>query len=318
MRERRHPPAPGAPCGPGHSGIEPWASVRRTRYGRFGARNPRPGRRRVIHRVLVAGALALAAVLVLAGCGAPGPSASPVRLPPLGARFDYQLGAAYDAPTGVTVVERDRTAAPARAGYDICYVNGFQTQPAESERFAADHPELVLHTADGPLVDAGWPDEYLFDTSTEAKRAAVAALVGVWIRGCARHGFAAVEIDNLDSYTRAQGALTAQDNLALAAEYARIAHTAGLAIAQKNTADQTRRLRAAGYDFAVAESCSRFSECDAYTDVYPAVFDIEYADELGADAFDRACADPTRPPSMILRDHSLVGPDSAQYVYRSC
>lgn len=278
----------------------------------------------MFHRASASGVLALIAALALACCSAQtlpdaaSPSASTVRLPPADAGFDYQLGAAYMPPNGVTVVERDRTATPAKAGYDICYVNGFQTQPADSEEFASAHPELVVQTPDGPLVDEGWPDEYLFDTSTKDKRATLARLVGGWIEGCARSGFAAVEIDNLDSYTRSDGALSSEDNLVLAAEYARIAHAAGLAIAQKNTADQSRRLKAVGYDFAVTESCYRYSECDAYTAVYPAVLDIEYANELGDDAFGRACADPARPRTMILRDHSLVGPDDEGYVYRSC
>ncbi|MEN0084232.1 MAG: endo alpha-1,4 polygalactosaminidase [Leifsonia sp.] len=278
----------------------------------------------MLHRIAASGILVGVAVLALDGCAAPAVSdaasrtASTVRLPPADARFDYQLGAAYTPPQRVAVVERDRTAAPAGAGYDICYVNGFQTQPADSRAFASEHPELVVQTPDGPLVDEGWPDEYLFDTSTPDKRAALEKLVGSWIRGCAHSGFAAVEIDNLDSYTRSEGVLSAKDNLDLAARYARIAHDAGLAIAQKNTADQTKRLKDLGYDFAVTESCYRFSECDAYTAVYPVVLDIEYDDELGAAAFGRACADTARPKTMILRDHSLVGPDDAGYVYRSC
>lgn len=241
-----------------------------------------------------------------------------VRLPDTMGGFDYQLGGPYPPPPGVTIVERDRTAEPSGAGYDICYVNGFQTQPDESEAFAAAHPDLVVQTGSGPLVDEGWPDEYLFDTSTADKRAALAALVGEWIDGCAADGFAAVEIDNLDSNTRSGRALTADDNLALAATYAQRAHAAGLAIAQKNTADKASALRGLGYDFAVTESCVEFEECGAYAAEYPVVLDIEYADELGVDGFADACGDADRPAVMILRDHSLVTPGDAEYVYRSC
>lgn len=273
------------------------------------------------------GVVATAAALLLAGCAAvatvppttPGsPAPSGLTLPDPRGGFDYQLGGAYDPPGGVTIVERDRAAPPARAGYDICYVNGFQTQPADSAAFAAQHPDLVVQHDGAPLADPGWPDEFLYDTSTPAKRAAVAALVGPWITGCADAGYAAVEIDNLDSDTRSEGVLSADDNLALAAEYLRIAHGAGLAIAQKNTADRAERLRALGYDFAVTESCAAFAECTAYTDVYPVVLDIEYGDELGTAGFDAACADPARPPVMILRDHSLVAPGDPAYLYRAC
>lgn len=175
-----------------------------------------------------------------------------------------------------------------------------------------------MQTASGPLVDEGWPDEYLFDTSTADKRAGLAELVGEWIDGCAADGFAAVEIDNLDSVTRSRGALTVDDNLALAATYAQRAHAAGLAIAQKNTAEQVSALRAQGYDFALTESCFEFEECGAYAAEYPVVLDIEYTDGLGEDGFVDACGDAGRPAVMILRDHSLVTPGDGEYVYRSC
>lgn len=273
-------------------------------------------------------ALGAALLVALGGCSAatgttpahdPSPSAhAAVRLPDPAAGFDYQLGGAYPPPAGATTVARDRTAEPAEAGYDICYVNGFQTQPGESERFAREHPDLLVQTGDGPLADPGWPDEYLFDTSTEARRDALVAIVGPWIEGCARDGFDAVEIDNLDSYTRSKGSLTADDNVALAAAYAAVAHRQGLAIAQKNTADQSQRLRETGYDFAVAESCSVYDECGTYTRVYPVLLDVEYTDELGADGFAGACGHREARTAMILRDHDLLTPGDEGYAYRAC
>ncbi|TRW81542.1 endo alpha-1,4 polygalactosaminidase [Mycolicibacterium sp. 018/SC-01/001] len=239
-------------------------------------------------------------------------------MPAPGAGFDYQLGGAYPPPPGVTTVERDRSAAPARAGYDICYVNGFQTQPQDSAEFADRHPDLVVRSGGRPLADPGWPDEFLFDTSTAPKRAALAAIVTPWIEGCRASGFDAVEIDNLDSHTRSGGALTAADNLAMAAIYAQAAHRVSLAIAQKNAAELTPAVRAAGYDFAITESCVRFTECSTYEQQYPVVLDIEYDDELGPDAFSAACAGRDRPAAMILRDHDLVTPHEDGYVYRSC
>ncbi|WP_422743622.1 endo alpha-1,4 polygalactosaminidase [Mycobacterium sp. WMMD1722] len=240
------------------------------------------------------------------------------RLPSLRAGFDYQLGGAYPPPPGVATVERDRTAAPAGAGYDICYVNGFQTQPDESASFAADHPDLVVRDGGEPVTDPGWPDEYLFDTSTETHRTALAAIVGPWIAGCASAGYDAVEFDNLDSFTRAPGALTAEDNIALATVYAELAHQAGLAVAQKNTVEHAGALRAAGYDFAIAESCAHYGECSGYTAHYPVVLDIEYSDELGATGFATACTSPDRAPVMILRDLDLLTPADPGYVYRDC
>ena len=65
------------------------------------------------------------------GTGSDGTAAT-VTLPPVGGKLDYQLGGAYAPPAGVTIVSRDRKAAPGRAAlYNICYVNGFQIQPDE-------------------------------------------------------------------------------------------------------------------------------------------------------------------------------------------
>lgn len=276
------------------------------------------GRRPRSARSAAAAAIAVAALL-LTGCAPAEPTADlGVRLPDPAAGFDYQLGGVSIPPDGATTIARDRTAEPAGTGYDICYVNGFQTQPDASQDFAEQHPELLVQHDGGPLADPGWPDEYLFDTSTEAKRRALVEIVEPWIAGCARSGFDAVEIDNLDSYTRSDGTLGREDNLALAAEYARIAHEAGLAIGQKNTADQSERLRTLGYDFAVTESCAAFDECAAYTAVYGVVLDIEYTDELGDAGFTAACASEQRPRSMILRDHDLVPAGDPAHVYRRC
>ncbi|UQN15628.1 endo alpha-1,4 polygalactosaminidase [Gulosibacter sp. ACHW.36C] len=262
------------------------------------------------------GPLALAAALSLSGCAAD--SGAQVRQPPTDAGFDYQLGGAYDPPEGVTVVERDRTAEPAGLGYDICYVNGFQTQPEASETFAAEHRELLVTAGGEPLIDPGWPDEFLYDTSTEANRAWIAELVGEEIHDCQAAGYDAVEFDNLDSYLRADGALTEADNVALASTYAQLAHQAGLAVAQKNAVELASQLRDVGFDFAITESCAEFDECADYADAYPVVLDIEYTDELGEAGFAAACEAPDRPTTMILRDPKLVAAGDPDYVFEAC
>jgi len=270
---------------------------------------------------IVAGGLATAGALLLTGCAGPPGGADPARsLPIAGSVFDYQLGGAYDPPGDVEIVARDSTAEPAPGLYNICYVNGFQSQPGEGEHWLAEHPDLVLRDADGaPFVDPGWPDEYLLDTSTEEKRDGIAALLGTVVAGCATDGFDAVEIDNLDSWSRSQGSLTFDDNVELAAAYARIAHQLGLAIAQKNGSGDSVELRdRVGFDFAVTEECMRYEECVDYLDAYDGlVFDIEYADD-GSDAFAAACDDPDRPASMILRDLGLASPDDPSYLRETC
>jgi len=260
-------------------------------------------------------AAALAVLLVaLSGCAAP---ASGPALPPAGGGLDYQLGGAYDPPAGVDIVVRDSTEPPAADRYSICYLNGFQSQPADSARLLADAPELILTAHGGPVRDENWPDELLFDTSTPASRAGIAALLLPLISTCASDGFDAVEIDNLDSYTRSAGLLTAADNLALAALLVDGAHNAGLAIGQKNAADLAAEL-AGRFDFAVAEECDRWQECGSYTAAYgDQVLAIEYSDDLRED-FAAACAVPDRPRSMILRDRDLVPAGTAGYVYERC
>ncbi|MFB7893501.1 endo alpha-1,4 polygalactosaminidase [Microbacterium sp. NPDC056044] len=261
-------------------------------------------------RTGVLATLLLAATLTTACSPAPA-----LELPPEGAAPDYQLGAAYAPPEGVGIVARDRTADPAAGVYSVCYVNAFQTQPGELDAWPAG---LLLADADGVVYDPAWPDEALLDTSSASKRAQIAAIVEPWIRGCAESGFAAVEFDNLDTYARSAGALTFDDNLALAAALIDVAHEAGLAAGQKNAAEDAATLRArAGFDFVVAEECQAFDECDVYRAAYGEhVIDIEYSD-TDVD-FATACRRASAPRSIVLRDRDLVAPDHDDYVFALC
>ena len=265
-------------------------------------------------RARLIGALGLC-VTTLSGCTAAPQPTEPVAFPVNGS-FDYQLGGAYPPGDGVSLVVRDRNAVPAEGVYSICYINAFQTQPGELDRW----PDDVLLTSGGaPVVDPDWPDEVLLDTSTEARREAITRVLSPWIQGCADAGFGGVEFDNLDSFTRSGGALRLEDNLALAVDIARIAHDAGLQVGQKNAAEFSVHLHdAAGFDFAVAEECAAYAECDVYTDVYgDAIVDIEYVDQL-PQSFATLCTDPATPRRMILRDRELVTPADEGYVYQAC
>jgi hypothetical protein len=257
-------------------------------------------------------AVALVGTLLLAGCSAGAAATTPV-LPPAGVGFDYQLAGAYSAPDGVSVVVRDSTVEPAGVGYDVCYVNGFQTQPGESEDWLSTHPHLLLRDGDRPVADPGWPDEYLLDTSTALNRSTIIALRAAAISSCAEAGYHAVEIDNLDSYTRSGDRLTIENNIALAVGYAGLAHRLGLAIAQKNGSTDSERFRdEVGFDFVIAEDCAQFEECGAYTDVYgDLVFDIEYDAAFLAAACDAV-------GSAVSRDVGLVTADDPAYVFQSC
>lgn len=237
-----------------------------------------------------------------------------IVLPPANAKADYQLGGAYTPPAGVTVVSRDRTEAPAAGLYNICYINGFQIQPNETTFWQSQHPDLILRDSGGnPIIDTQW-NEMLIDVSTAAKRTAVAAIVGGWIDGCKAAGFDAIEIDNLDSYTRSTGLLTEDNAVAAMRLFADHAHAMSLSAAQKNSSDLVVRKTELGTDFAVAEECNHYSECPAYTAGYgDHVIVIEYmrADfTTGCGAFPQL--------SIILRDRNLVTPADSAYVYDGC
>ncbi|WP_127476084.1 endo alpha-1,4 polygalactosaminidase [Microbacterium sulfonylureivorans] len=262
-------------------------------------------------------AASLIAVLVAASTLVACSAASQIVLPPAGAGPDYQLGGSYPPPPGVEIVARDRTQPPAPDVYSICYVNGFQTQPGELGLWPDD---TLLHDFAGePVFDPFWPDEALLDTSTPESRAAIVEVVEPWIRGCADAGFDAVEFDNLDTYARTDGALGIEDNLALAEAFVDVAHENGLAAAQKNAAEHSAALHEdAGFDFAVAEECAAYDECELYTEVYGVnVIAIEYADHPDLD-FDAVCRESDTPPSIVLRDRQLALPGDADYVFALC
>ncbi|HTL34946.1 MAG TPA: endo alpha-1,4 polygalactosaminidase [Kofleriaceae bacterium] len=243
-----------------------------------------------------------------------GSGSANVTLPPLDGKLDYQLGGAYTPPTGVTIVSRDREASTAAGIYNICYVNGFQIQQAEESFWTGMHADLILRDGNGnPVIDPDW-NEMLIDVSTPAKQQAVAAIVGGWIEGCATAGFNAVEIDNLDSYSRSGGRLTEDNAVATMKLFSLAAHARSLAIAQKNSSEIVSRKSELGTDFVVAEECNRYSECDTYRGGYgDHVLVIEYRQQ----DFTAGCA--AYPAlSIVLRDLNLVTPSQSGYLYDGC
>lgn len=230
-------------------------------------------------------------------------------------KADYQLGGAYTPPAGVNVVVRDSTGQPAPDLFNICYINGFQSQPASVWPMTS----LLLDAKGNPIADENWPDEYFLDISADAKRRAILARLVPVIRGCAAKGFRAVEFDNLDSYMRTGGRLTVGDAVAFAKMLVAATKSAGMAAGQKNAAELSQRGRdEIGFTFAVSEECHRWDECRAYTNVYGTqVIDIEYSDDLRG-TFEGVCADAQTPKSTILRDRMLVPKGGAGYVYGRC
>lgn len=246
---------------------------------------------------------------VVAALGVAVPAASATVDPlPVGTDVDYQLGGTHAMPKHVGIIVRDRGARPAKGRYNVCYVNGFQTQ-ANEQSFWDERQGLVLHDAEGdPVEDEAW-NEFLLDLRTADKRRALATIVGRWTKGCARHGFDAVEFDNLDSFTRSEGLIARKQAIAYAKLLVVKAHDAGLAAGQKNLSnfDGTR----IGYDFAVSEECGRYHECGAYVAHYGRrVLAIEYRKR----DFMKTCEKFGERLPVVLRDLDL----SPQGVHRWC
>jgi hypothetical protein len=273
--------------------------------------------------------LGLAAVLAtLAWTGAAlGTNTSWKPPPPVNATFDYQIGGDYPLPPGVRVVSRDWFSGTAPKGvYAICYVNAYQTQdnepgvdrPDERSNWPAD---LVL-TRLGD--DPNWGGEFLIDISTKDKRARAAHWVEQMVKRCAAKGFDAVEFDNLDSWTRFDGTPLAKrvpfgraDAIAYAELLVELAHRYGLAAAQKNTVQLPRRVsrQLIGFDFAIAEECGRWNECQGYRNVYG---DHVIAIEYRVKDFLKTCRQFGSRLSVVLRDVNVTTPGSKTYRYRAC
>jgi hypothetical protein len=261
--------------------------------------------------------------------GAPVAAARPwTPPPPVDAGADYQLGGDAPLPPGATVVVRDWFAGRAAAdpAYSICYVNAFQTQPDETGVRRPDEtsqwpPGLVLTDLGD---DPNWPGEHLIDISTAPRRSAAAAHVEQMVERCATRGFEAVEFDNLDSWTRFDGTnrendvpFERSDAISYATLLTEHAHSAGLAVAQKNTPQLSARvsLRVIGFDFVIAEECGRYRECGAYRQSFGRrIIAIEYTDA----GFRRACRAMGDRVTVIRRDVGLRTPDSDRYRYEAC
>jgi Glycoside-hydrolase family GH114 len=270
----------------------------------------------------------LAAIAVAAATALPvHVAAEPRALPPVNGRFDYQIGGDYPLPSGVEIVSRDWFQGSAAAGaYSICYVNAFQTQ---SDDDTVDRPDERSNWPSNLVLtelgdDPDWGGEYLVDLTTRARRSRAANWVQPMIQTCADKGFAAVEYDNLDSWTRFDGTPAEGEvpfGKAQAIAYAELltdrAHALGLAVAQKNTLDLDRgesRGRI-GFDFAIAESCGRFSECGGYRAVFGnRVIAIEYSRR----DFERTCKSVGRSITVVLRDRNVSRPGSGSYRYAAC
>lgn len=230
--------------------------------------------------------------------------------------FDYQLGGAYD--TTADIVVRDSTEDPQPGAYNICYLNGFQTQPGQSQSWAGSDFDVLLRDGAGePVADPQWPDEYILNPNTQESRSAILAVLGPQIEGCASTGFDAVEFDNLDTWTRFDG-ISREGALELAASYVELAHANGLAAGQKNASEMAAAGRRLGFDFAITEECAAWEECGLFTEQYgQRVLQVEYPEGLRG-SFADLCSSPDRAERAILRDRALAPSGETGHLLLAC
>lgn len=97
------------------------------------------------------------------------------------------------------------------------------------------------------------------------------------------------------------------------------AHAAGLAAAQKNTAElsKTEARTQIGFDFAIAEECGRWKECGRYRANYG---NLVYVIEYRKKDFRKDCQNKKlrKRLSIVLRDINVTQPGSGTYKYRAC
>ncbi|WP_420113949.1 endo alpha-1,4 polygalactosaminidase [Pseudactinotalea sp.] len=262
-------------------------------------------------RITTAG-LTLVMVLALGACAS---GSEPVPPPP-GVGFDYQLGGDYPLPDGAGLVVRQWSGGEAAAGaYSVCYVNAFQTEAEPG------HPDSATNWPDGlvleRLEDPEWPGEHPINIDSDQLRRTAVEFIQQRFTECQAQGFDAVELDNLDTFTRYPDAPFDRDD---AIAYARLlvaeAADLGLAVGQKNTPELLDVARTEiGFEFAIVEQCGEYDECQQFVDTYGGrVFDVEYTD-TGLVA---ACEVIGEVAGVVQRDLDLVAPSEVGYLHETC
>lgn len=257
-------------------------------------------------------ALAAAALLTLAACGSAPEPVQPAPATP----FDYQLGGDYPLPDGVGLVVRqwaDGEADP--QAYSVCYVNAFQTEATPGDPDHRDNwpPGAVWEEGEDP----DWPGEHPIDISSNRQRRTAVEFVTSRFQQCVTAGFDAVELDNLDTFTRYPDApFDRDDTIAYATLLVDAAADLGLAVGQKNTPELLDVARTEiGFGFAIVEECGVYDECQTYVDTFEGrVFDVEYTD----DGLAAACEAIGDVAAVVQRDVELVTPADPGYVYGTC
>lgn len=223
-----------------------------------------------------------------------------------GEPWDWQLTAPLDLTRKVNVYDLhpglvtqkaiDRLRA--RGVKTICYVSVGTLEKTAPDRKA--FPAKVIGKVYGD-----WPDEKFLDIR---QRDILLPLMKKRFEVCKAKGFQAIEPDNMDVHYADSGfPITKAHTKSYVLALAKIAHSLGLAIGQKNVPDMTGHFVNV-LDFAITESCHQDGWCGdvaVYSKKGKAIFDAEYTDRKID--FSAACraAKSTR-ISMILKNRDLT------------
>jgi hypothetical protein len=160
------------------------------------------------------------------------------------------------------------------AAYDV---DGFGTSAREVARLHAEGKHVICYidvgTWENWRPDAnqfppsvlgkhnGWPGERWLDIRQPIVRQIMARR---FRQQCQGKSFDAIEPDNIDGYQNSTGfPLTSQDQLSFDEWVARRAHSLGLAVLQKNDAQQSKALQPY-FDGVLDEQCNQYHECSAF------------------------------------------------------
>jgi hypothetical protein len=156
----------------------------------------------------------------------------------------------------------------------LCYFSA-----GSAENWRADFSQFPSATL-GKGLD-GWQGENWLDIRNSAVRSIMANRMTL----AKQKGCDGVDPDNVDGYSNDSGfPLTSAHQLDYNRFLANTAHTKGLLVALKNSADLAAQL-STSFDLAVVEECAKYSECSAYSSFVAqkkAVLMIEYASKVSS------------------------------------
>lgn len=157
--------------------------------------------------------------------------------------------AAYDV-DGFETSAADVATLHAQGKHVVCYVD-----VGTAESFRPDYgsfPRSVLGRSNG------WPGERWLDIR---QLSLIEPIMTARFRICTEKGFDAVEPDNIEAFSNKSGfPITSQQQLSFNEWIAEEVHSLGMAVLQKNDAEQTSQL-SSYFDGALTEQCNQYREC---------------------------------------------------------